>query len=221
MKKLFIIGLLAMLALAFACAKTELDPNVFIDSRGQIPEANRGASFGNIEEYRRFASSLELEGDDFDRFILRGNYNAHGIKTKADVEEVLNAMNDMPLPLLEGFDFEYASVDLDDGTLMIRCDTRDARRVFFKMAIETCDEEAARKADSKQGSLVELPGGAGYIVRAARRGNNETDDRYSANIRSHKTELITNISEAELMSALENCEVITFAEYAERTAGER
>ena len=221
MKKLLIICLSAVIALACACAKNGLDPDVFVGANGQIPEAHKGASFGEIEKYRQFAASLELEGDDFERFIIHGSYNAHGIKTKADVEEVLNAMNGMPMPLLEGFTFEGASLDLDDGTLMIRCDARDAKRVFFKMALETCDEEAERIADSKHGSLVELPGGAGYIVRAARRGNNETDDRYSANIRSHKTELITNISEAELMSALENCEVITFAEYAERTANER
>ena len=220
MKKLLIICLSAVIALACACAKNGLDPDVFVGANGQIPEAHKGASFGDIEEYRQFAASLELEGDDFERFIIHGSYSAMKIKTKGDVEAVLNAMNGMPMPLLEGFDFEYAHVDIDDGTLMIRYDNRDARRVFFKMAIETCDEEAERKADNKQGSLVELPGGAGYIVRAARRGNNETDDRYSANIRSHKTELITNISEVELMSALENCEFITFGEYAERTAEE-
>ena len=219
MKKLLIICLSAVIALACACAKNGLDPDVFVGANGQIPEAHRGASFGDIEEYRQFAASLELEGDDFERFIIHGSYSAMKIKTKSDVEAVLNAMNGMPMPLLEGFVFDGASLDLDYGTLSIRCDA-GSKRIFFNMALETVDEETARKADKKLGTIVELANGEGYVVSAARQGNNETDDRYTANIRSHKTTLITNLSEEELMSALENCEFITFGEYAERTAEE-
>lgn len=224
MKRIFLIGLITLLAFAFACGKPAENAAEQANISWNFSDPPEMVFFNSIEEYRKFAASLELSDTELRNFIDSSHYVVNGIQTKEDVKNVLNVMDSMPVPTIDGFDFDSASLRFDIGTFYILYKNNAAQSSYigFNMSIAKSKGDADLESDKKLGQLVDIhtpkDSEFNYLVRADKNDIRNVNTYYFTNIRSHRIELITNLSGDDFLDALNNCQFTTMDEYAKKAA---
>ena len=184
MKKIFLIGIVIMLAFASACSKPAEDvintgapetndvhteENTFKPTAAttEPPEETPPGGndvpeqifFSSIEEYREFAASLELDDAEFEKFIGSGQYSMNGVHTREDVIKVLNALGSVPFPEMGGFTLDWINLRLDSDNINIRLMSDDAEKlcIGFSIMISCSSEDAESRAEELERDVIEIP----------------------------------------------------------------
>ena len=176
--------------------------------------------FYSTEEYLLLASSVDLDDAECEKF-LSDNFLGSGISTKAEAVKTMELINSMPFPAADGLEFIYADLQYWNNTFSIlyRVNGEIGRFVAFDIFLTSSDGEAVRKNAEQANSLVELPEMRSSELRFLVRVTfDPAYPRFVTNIRSHKMQLDTSLSEKELVDILANCEFTTMDEYAKKAA---
>ena len=176
--------------------------------------------FYSTEEYLLLASSVDLDDAECEKF-LSDIFLGSGIRTKADAVKTMELINSMPFPAADGLELIYADLQYWNNTFSIlyRVNGEIGRFVAFDIFLTSSDGEAERKDAEQANSLVELPEMRSSELKfLARVPFDPAYPRFVTNIRSHKMQLDTSLSEKELVDILANCEFITMDEYAKKAA---
>lgn len=187
MKKIFLIGIVIMLAFASACSKPAEDvintgapetndvhteENTFKPTAAttEPPEETPPGGndvpeqifFNSIEEYREFAASLELDDAEFEKFIGSGHYSVNGVYTREDVIKALNALGSVPFPEIDGFVFDGLCMryDLDTVVFDYVRDGETRQYLCFDINITCSYEDAESFANASNCELINIPIGS-------------------------------------------------------------
>ena len=174
--------------------------------------------FYSIEEYLLLASSVDLDDAECEKFYF-DNFIGSGISTKAEAIKTLEIINALPLPAADGLELIYADLQYWNNTFSIlyRVNGEIGRFIAFDIFLTSSDGEAVRKNAEQANSLVELPEMRSSELRFLVRVTfDPAYPRFVTNIRSHKIQVDTSLSEKELVDILANCEFTTMDEYAKK-----
>lgn len=184
--------------------------------------------FYSIEEYLLLASSVGLNDAECEK-ILYNNFGNGGIDTKADAIKTLEIINSMPFPVSEGLELISVELRYDYNTFYILYGIEGDENGFlsFHISLTGSDAQADRKEFEQKYSFVELPemrnSELKYLARLGAEGTGDPDFPFIVrflitNVRSHKIEIRTNLSEKGLVDILANCQFLTMDEYAKKAA---
>lgn len=176
--------------------------------------------FHGIGEYRDFAASPELDDDDLLEFLGGSSYDMNGVNTRQEVNNVLAAMDSVPMPQIEGFPFWRSSLcfDADYIGLYFRSEEDERHYIGFIASISQSDETAEERA-AEAGHGIEEVSVEGlpelkYLLRAESGDPASPNSYYYTNIRSHRVTIVTDLAEEELLSILQGCRYTVISEYA-------
>ncbi len=174
--------------------------------------------FHSIDEYILLAASVDIDDAECEEYFFKNLFGS-GIRTKEDAIKTLELINSLPFPSADGLELKY--VDLadfrDDFTVAYGIKGDENAFISFRMTLTGSDAEAERKAAEQADSLVELPEMCSPELKfLARVTFDPAYPRFVTNIRSHKVQIDTSLTEEEFMNVLANCEFITMDEYAKR-----
>ncbi len=181
--------------------------------------------FNGIGEFRDFAVLTEKGGVEFSDLLRNKSYDMNGVSGRKDAERVLAAIDALPFPNIDGFVFDSSNLRFDDGSFHVhfKSGADDGRYIAFNIALESSDAEADKRTELRNGGkLADIPSLIGselnYLIRSSRKDERGINDYCITNIRSHRIDITTNLSEDELLNILENCSFTTMREYAENAA---
>ena len=176
--------------------------------------------FHGIGEYRDFAALPELDDDDLLEFLGGSSYGMNGVNTRQDVKNVLEVMDSVPMPQIEGFPFWRSSLcfDADYIGLYFRSEGDERHYIGFIASIsqssETVEERAAEAGHGTEEVSVEGIPELRYLLRAESGDPANPNSYYYTNIRSHRVTIVTDLAEEELLSILQGCRYTVISEYA-------
>lgn len=184
--------------------------------------------FYSIEDYLLLASSVDLNDAECEK-ILYNNFGNDGIDTKADAIKTLEIINSMPFPVSEGLELISVELRYDYNTFYILYGIEGDENGFlsFHISLTGSDAQADSSEFEQKYSFVELPemrnSELKYLARLLAEGTGDPDFPFIVrffitNVRSHKIEIRTNLSEKDLVDILANCQFITMDEYAKKAA---
>lgn len=174
--------------------------------------------FYSIEEYLLLASSVDLDDAECEKFYF-DNFIGSGISTKAEAIKTLEIINALPLPAADGFELTYADLQYWNNTFSIlyRVNGETGRFIAFDISLTESDTEAEYRDAEQVDSLVELPAMRSSELRFLVRVTfDPAYPRFVTNIRSHKIQVDTNLSEKEAVDILANCQFTTMDGYAKK-----
>lgn len=203
-----------------------VDPTIMPSSSDWHNDPPIRPHFENVEEYLRLVSALDLDDAECER-ILYHYFVDDGIDTKADAIKTLEIINSLPFPAANGL--KLIGVELadyrDEFDILYGVKGTDGGFIGFDISLPSSDAEADRKDAEQKYSLIELPETRSpdlkYLARVWAAPTGDPDypyiiRKFITNIRSHKVEIQTSLSEEEFLDMLANCEFITMDEYAKR-----
>ncbi|MCR5808451.1 MAG: hypothetical protein K6G56_02700 [Clostridiales bacterium] len=194
-------------------APTETEP---LSTQATPPEM---LFFTGVKEYREFAEAAKLGEEEFESFLdEHGTYYMNGICSKQDAVNALKTLNSIPTPLLAGY--ELWRIELSSYNDRVRLIYRSgAHYISFVFTISCSDEDAESVIRGTEHELTEIDTGdigeLRYLLRVMTEEGTSPNAYYYSNIHAHKTFLITDIGEEELLALLRGCRFITVEEYSE------
>lgn len=175
--------------------------------------------FTDFKDYCELASAIKLEDKVFQEFLEKNNYDMNGINNKEDAIRVLNTLDSMPFPLIEGYSLERVALCLDLDNYYVLYKNEEGLYLGFDIRISNTEEDAIVLANELDCETVEIPiidsPEFDYLLRVNMDDASNPNSYYFTNTRSHRIRLITNMEENALVDLLRFCEFGSIGDYAE------
>lgn len=237
MKRLVVLGLAILLASSAACSKHVDETNMSTPSTSESIQISQSTPvpmndfteghdvpeqiiFTGFDDYCEFASAIKLEDKVFQEFLEKNNYDMNGVNNKEDAIRVLNTLDSMPFPLIEGYSLERVALCLDlDNYYVLYKNEEEGLYLGFDIRISNTEEDAIVLANELDCETVEIPiidsPEFDYLLRVNMDDASNPNSYYFTNTRSHRIRLITNMEENALVDLLRVCTFGSIGDYAE------
>ena len=145
-KAVLFASFLLFSVILLACASkstenTQLDLNI-IENTSELLEpvgAEQNTSieppkvliFSSLIEYQKFASSVEMEDDEFLKYIQENSFDMNGIASKENVKDTLSFVETVPFPKLSGYKLSQFMIYPDKHECYILYEKNDSQRCSF------------------------------------------------------------------------------------------